>query len=371
MSEHEFPERIGKYQLGESIGSGSFSSVVIAIDTETNTKFVAKIIKKDRIINKEDEERFQREINAMVYLRHDNVITLRDFFSDNMNFYLIEDYCCGGELFEFIIKEQKIDEFTAAIILNQILDAVEYCHQHGVAHRDLKPENVLITEFPKIKVADFGLCGYIQQDKMKTFCGSPCYSAPECLCRVKYDGSKADIWSMGIILYSMVTGEFPWNITNTSMMLRQILKASFYIPEYLSPEIVDLLSNILQPHPSKRYSISDIRNHVWMKQYFPQVNQIHECASLPNNQMVTLKEFSMEFSKYASHHDHGIFCPLHQSTDHDILKKKVSFQSSLGTKSRKNIYQVRQIRASSLKESHPPKHINESKSFVKTRFPRL
>ena len=126
-----------------------------------------------------------------------------------------------GELFDYIVDHDKLDEPTAAIVFQQIVDAIAYCHSFGVAHRDLKPENVLIIKFPHVKIADFGLCGYISaQQMMKTFCGSPCYCSPECLSKLDYDGRKSDIWSLGVLLYTMVTGQIPWNIMNTKMIIK-------------------------------------------------------------------------------------------------------------------------------------------------------
>lgn len=306
-----WPKHIGKYEIGDELGCGSFSHVCLAQDIETHTIYAVKIVPKANLANQQDEQRFQREINTMAFLKNPNLVALNDFFWDDENFYMIIDYCQGGELFDYIVKNERLDEQTASIVFHQILLAIECCHLHGVAHRDLKPENVLITEFPHVKVADFGLCGLIKEEtKMKTFCGSPCYCAPECLCRVQYDGKKADIWSMGIMLYAMVTGEHPWDITNTSMMLRQILKASYYVPEFLSPEVVDLISRILKPQPAERITIEEIKEHPWVKRYFPNKHSIKPSKSMPNNRLLTLEEFTQQTCQHASIIEHGICNPI-------------------------------------------------------------
>lgn len=316
----EFPPQIGKYKICGEIGSGSFSMVCQATNTETGKLLAVKIFPKSNLMNPGDEERFQREINAMVFLQHDNLLALRDFLWDDKNFYLILDYCPGGELFDYIVANEKLDEATAAIVFTQIVDAIDFCHNHGVAHRDLKPENILITEFPNIKVADFGLCGYVSPEtKMKTFCGSPCYCAPECLCRVKYDGIKADVWSLGIILYAMITGENPWDITNTSVMLRQILKANYYVPDFLSKEVVDLLGKMIRPQPSERITVEEIKNHPWMIMHFHPHDTIRQSSSLPIT--ITLAEYSKESYKTANFVDHGIWAPLKLTLGKEIIQK--------------------------------------------------
>ncbi|OHT14909.1 AGC family protein kinase [Tritrichomonas foetus] len=256
---------LDQYTIMELLGEGSFSKVYKAKNLINNNFYALKVYPKDNLTERGDEERFQREINSMAFLRHPCVVALHDFFSDDKNFYLVLDLCNGGELFDYICDHYRLDEVTASFIFKQISEAVNYCHSFGVAHRDLKPENIMIDKFPYVKISDFGLCGYISETKlMKTFCGSPCYCSPECLCRVQYDGRKSDLWSMGVILYSMVTGEHPWNISNTSAMLRQILKADFTIPSYVSVECQNLIYNLIRASPNERFTINEVLDHPWL-----------------------------------------------------------------------------------------------------------
>jgi serine/threonine protein kinase len=238
---------------------------------------------------------------------------------DDANFYLVIDLCKGGELFDYIVDHDKLDEPTAALVFQQIVSGIAFCHSFGIAHRDLKPENVLIVNFPRVKVADFGLCGFISdQQMMKTFCGSPCYCAPECLCRVQYDGRKADIWSLGVILFAMVTGEHPWNISNTSIMLRQILKAAYTVPGFVSSQCKDLLSSILKVNPQDRISIEDILKHPWLKlaasaaakskiQVAPVV--------IPQVQEISFADITREAAETSQPVDRGIFSPFEAAPD--------------------------------------------------------
>ena len=206
----------------QELGSGAFSTVY-KVESSDGELFAIKIVPKSNMANDEDIDRFQRELDSMAYLRHPNIVQLHDFFSDADNFYLVRDYCAHGELYDYMVKNGKIQEPTAALLMQQTISAIAYCHSCGVAHRDLKPQNILIDKFPAIKVSDFGLCGYIEDRKlMQTFCGTPAFCAPECPGRMEYDGRKADVWSCGVILFAMVTGEYPWNLKNQVMMMHEM-----------------------------------------------------------------------------------------------------------------------------------------------------
>ena len=260
------PNTIRHYIFGDVLGSGSFSTVFQVLNTRNRETYACKVVPRRNLADEGDQNRFQREINAMAFIRHENLIALHDFFWDENNFYLVMDLCAGGELHTFICRNGRIDEPTAALIFRQFAAGVAYCHSFGVAHRDLKPENILFDTFPRVKVSDFGLCGYITGEiMMQTFCGSPCYCSPECLCRIKYDGRLADVWSLGVILYTMVTGQNPWNIQNTSIMLHQILRGSYQLPDFLSKSCTHLISSMLKVNPSERITMQEVLAHPWLK----------------------------------------------------------------------------------------------------------
>lgn len=326
--------RAHKYELEEKIGSGSFGHVYKVLHTKTKEPFALKLIQKSKLTTKAEESRFQRELDTMAYLDNENLVKMHDFFSDSTNFYLIVDFCQGGELFNYIVTQQKLNEPIAAVIFKQIVSAIAYCHSYGVAHRDLKPENILITEFPTIKVTDFGLCGYFDEHKlMSTFCGSPCYCAPECLSRVQYDGRLSDIWSLGVILYAMVTGEHPWTVSNTSQMLRQIIQAKYTIPSFLTDECRDLISRLLVAKPTDRIEMKDIIAHPWLKfsEWALVARDKTKLLDLTLSQMrllqpLTLNEaVSNSSSRSSKMSDHGIFSPF-DDTFEDLDEEPISLQ---------------------------------------------
>ena len=174
------------------------------------------------------------------------------------------EYANGGELFEYIVANNRLKEKEACRFFKQIIGGVEYIHKLGVVHRDLKPENLLLDYNMNLKIVDFGLSNtYKEGQTLKTACGSPCYAAPEMIAGKRYNGLQVDIWSCGVILFAMICGYLPFEDANTSNLYKKILNGDFHIPKFVSPEARDLLKCILNTDPQKRYTIQDIRNHPW------------------------------------------------------------------------------------------------------------
>jgi len=265
-NEFSLPHHVGEYELREIIGRGTYGIVYLAYKDSANIPYAIKVIPRCVLSKPGDYDRLQRELNVMSSLEHESIVRMNECFDDSDRIYLVLDYCPGGHLLEYIIKSGAIKERLASCIFYQIVNGIKYCHSRGVAHRDLKPENILIDSIPNIKICDFGLCGYVNENiKMKTFCGSPCYASPECISRIEYDGMKSDIWSIGVILYEMVTGHHPWNTNNTIQMIKQIQKAQYLISNDVSSSCSDLIQRILRVKPEDRASLDDILSHPWMK----------------------------------------------------------------------------------------------------------
>jgi len=301
------PFHIKDYSLTEKIGDGAFSIVYKASKGGTGEFFAIKVIEKSVLAEKADKQRMQRELDSCAYLKHENVVSLHDFFSDDSRFFLVLDYCAGGDLYTFIRNTQNIRESQAAFIFQQIVSAMSYCHAMGVVHRDLKPQNVLITNYPQIKVTDFGLCGFvIEESKMRTFCGSPFYAAPECLKQVQYDGPMSDCWSLGVILFELVSGKHPWNVSNTGMMLKQIYSASYSIPSDITPACEDLIRSLLKVRPTDRLTCDEILAHPWLKMA-PKRN---EKSSLPPLIRKTIPMITANLDRNSMQADHGIISPF-------------------------------------------------------------
>lgn len=149
------------------------------------------------------------------------------------------EHANAGELFDYIVRNDRVDDINAAKFFHQILEGVQHLHELGVCHRDLKPENLLLEKGKhNIKIIDFGLSNMYQnaQDTLKTACGSPCYAAPEMIAGKDYKGLQVDIWSCGVILYAMLCGYLPFEDPNTDKLYKKILDCDYSIPNYVSEQ---------------------------------------------------------------------------------------------------------------------------------------
>ncbi|KAL4469354.1 hypothetical protein ABPG72_005990 [Tetrahymena utriculariae] len=263
-SQAEKEKTVGHYIIGQNIGEGTFGKVKLGTHIETREKVAIKILEKDKITEQADVERVAREIHILKILRHPNIIQLYEIIETQKQLYLIMEYAQGGELFDYIVKNQKINERESCKYIQQILSGVEYLHNLNIAHRDLKPENLLLDHQKNIKIVDFGLSNlYKEGELLKTACGSPCYAAPEMIQGKKYEGICVDIWSTGIIMFALICGYLPFEDQNTSVLYKKIVSGEFSIPRWVSTEAKDLMNCILNTDPVKRYKINDIRNHKW------------------------------------------------------------------------------------------------------------
>ena len=204
-----------------------------------------KILEKIKILDPSDKKRIEKEINILKQLRHNNIVQQYCIIETTNTIYIITEYCSGGELFDYIISKKKLLESEACKIFQQIIAGVEYLHSMKVVHRDLKPENLLFDYKKDVKIADFGLSNYYPEDNLlSTPCGSPCYAAPEMVRGLKYHGSGVDIWSCGIVLFTMICGYLPFEDESQEKLFIKIAKGNFTIPNHVSPHCKDLLKSI-------------------------------------------------------------------------------------------------------------------------------
>ena len=264
------PENI--YIKKKLLGSGAFGEVWLVRHKNLERDFAMKIIKKRK--NKSNEEKeILNEIEILKKLDHPKILKIIDFYSKVKKYYIITEYCPEGELFNEIIKVGRFDEGQTAFIINQILKAISYCHRNQIIHRDIKPENIMITKREKngclqVKLIDFGTAKIFEKGQSENrYVGSSYYMAPEVLKR-KYD-EKCDLWSIGVILYILLTGRPPFDGNDDEEILKNVEigvydKTSYPFPS-LSSYAKDLINKLLQYDAKKRISAEEALEHQWFK----------------------------------------------------------------------------------------------------------
>lgn len=261
------PPSIGGYVFQGDIGDGAFSVVRLVKHRSSGKYYACKIVPRKRVDSAHLQARFEQEIRINQQLHHPGIVEMYDLLSDNINYYIIVEFCPNGELFQFIVDRGCLSEAQAQPLFRQVLESLQYVHSMGVSHRDIKPENLLIDQFGHVKVSDFGLSRFMKADGLvDTPCGSPCYASPECISGKPYDGVTTDVWSCGVILYAMVTGQLPWTKRNQAQLFKQIRRGEYEVPKHLSFACQDFIRGLMKVDPKKRLTIPQALEHEWMRE---------------------------------------------------------------------------------------------------------
>ncbi|KAF0982136.1 hypothetical protein FDP41_011997 [Naegleria fowleri] len=261
---------VANYEIMRTLGQGKYSKVKFGRDLETGETYAIKIMNLNYIKKEQMETQLKREIAIMKIMKHPNIVKLKEVLQTENNMYVIMELVTGGELFDRIVAAEKFDEITARRYFHQLVSAVEYCHNQGIAHRDLKPENLLLDSTDRLKITDFGLSSIVpnklgKSQLLKTTCGTPNYVSPEVIKEKGYDGFISDIWSLGVILYVMLTGRLPFDDRNINVLFKKIESGKVDYPIHLSKEAKHLISHMLQVNPKKRYTIAQIKASKWFQ----------------------------------------------------------------------------------------------------------
>ncbi|XP_041731659.1 MAP/microtubule affinity-regulating kinase 4 isoform X3 [Coregonus clupeaformis] len=255
---------IGNYRLLKTIGKGNFAKVKLARHILTSKEVAIKIIDKNQL-NPTSLQKLFREVRIMKGLNHPNIVQLFEVIETENTLYLIMEYASGGEVFDYLVSHGRMKEKEARAKFRQIVSAVHYCHLKNIVHRDLKAENLLLDADSNIKIADFGFSNeFTMGNKLDTFCGSPPYAAPELFQGKKYDGPEVDIWSLGVILYTLVSGSLPFDGQNLKELRERVLRGKYRVPFYMSTDCEGILRRFLVLNPTKRCTLEQIMNDKWI-----------------------------------------------------------------------------------------------------------
>jgi serine/threonine protein kinase len=260
-----------EYTIVKILGQGGFGKVYLATHKKTNEKVAIKITNAGGINNSDEIESIFSEAETVKALNHSNIVKIINFFviKKTLQTYFIMEYLEGGELLKYLEEKKRLNEVDAHEIFRQIISAIDYCHRQKIIHRDLKLENIMKVDQNSmaIKIVDFGIAGLFAGRKSEiTRAGSLFYMAPEVLSKKNMIASPAmDIWSVGCILYALVIGNLPYQDRNESVLVKRIIEAEVEIHKSakLSPEVVDLIEQMLHKNPDKRIKMADIKQHPW------------------------------------------------------------------------------------------------------------
>merc|ERR1719229_870977 len=289
------------YETREEIGNGAYASVHKCIRKFDSSEFAVKIVNK-KYLSWEEVRNIKNEIKILENISHGNVIELIDVFDDGKHVFMVLELCQSGDLFDKIIQSENkmLSERESAEIIYQLCDALQYMHENGVVHRDLKSENILIDKDEHIKLSDFGLAHFtpslaqstakladfssfisdvsiyeIEEKSyenilMETSCGTPEYVAPEVIEQDQYN-YKCDMWSLGVILYNLLSGTQPFGGDNWVQMQCAIINADYNFKSKrwncISKEAKNLIDCLLNVDVKRRYTTAQVKNHPWIKKY--------------------------------------------------------------------------------------------------------
>lgn len=259
-------ESIKDYNVYEQLGQGGFAQVYRAQVKENGKEVAIKMIDKKTMKASRMTQRVEHEVQIHYQLKHPSILELYTFFEDKHYVYLVLELCHNGEMQRNLKSRQKsFDEDEARHFLKQVVDGMIYLHSHSILHRDLTLSNLLLTKDMNIKIADFGLATQINtpDEKHFTMCGTPNFISPEIASRNAH-GLEADVWSLGCMMYTFLTGKPPFDTEGIRNTLNKVVQAEFEMPKYLSPEAQDLITCLLRKNPMDRLPLTKVLEHPFM-----------------------------------------------------------------------------------------------------------
>ena len=260
------------YEFCELLGSGAFAQVKRAVHKASGNIRAIKILHKMGLQSQMVDERAQlREFSFLSQLDHPNILRVYGLYEDKLHFYVVMEYCQGGELFTLLSQRKSFSEADVAKLLFQMLSATAYCHEKKVIHRDLKPENILLEgtrDDLQIKIADFGSSAFLDiHGRLNGVFGSPYYLAPEVLSQCYNE--KCDIWSIGIIMYILLTGKPPYVGRSEQEIMQRVVRGELTLSKLatLSTSAQDLVNKMLIRNVKERLSAAQTLAHPWIQQF--------------------------------------------------------------------------------------------------------
>ncbi|XP_052322256.1 aurora kinase B-like isoform X2 [Oncorhynchus keta] len=255
---------IHDFDIGRPLGKGKFGNVYVARDKKLNFIVALKVLFKSQMEKEGVEHQLRREIEIQSHLRHPNILRFYNYFHDNSRVFLILEYAPRGEMYKELQKCGRFDDQRTATYMEELADALQYCHERKVIHRDIKPENLLLGLRGELKIADFGWSVHAPSLRRRTMCGTLDYLPPEMI-EGKIHDEKVDLWSIGVLCYECLVGNPPFETASHTDTYKRITKVDLQFPKVVSDGARDLVSKLLRHSPSMRLPLQSVINHPWVK----------------------------------------------------------------------------------------------------------
>eukprot|EP00440_Ansanella_granifera_P006694 gb/GFBE01007256.1/.p1 GENE.gb/GFBE01007256.1/~~gb/GFBE01007256.1/.p1 ORF type:complete len:961 (+),score=159.43 gb/GFBE01007256.1/:1-2883(+) len=255
------------YIIGKQIGQGAYATVAFGLHKESSKKVAIKIYEKYKLLDPQRRKSVRCEIRLMERLRHPNIVVFHEALDTPKQIYLVMDFVGGGSLHHFLKKRpnRRTDDPLAKRLFFQVCQGIRYLHDRHIVHRDVKLENLLLDDQGTVKIIDFGFSTIVPPGKkLKIFCGTPSYMAPEIVARKEYAGFCADIWAMGVLLYALLCGSFPFRGQNDRDLYRKIVRGVFNVPEFVGEGARAVLHRALTTDMSRRPTVDDLLQDPWL-----------------------------------------------------------------------------------------------------------
>ena len=266
-------DKLSKYTIGKEIGKGAYAIVKLVTDKFTKIKYAMKVYDKNKLTDSAKKKCVYREIEIMKRVNHRNIVKLKEVIYTQKEILIIMELVNGISLRDYYNKQirnqENLSEQKERVLkhfFTQIFSAMSYLHKNHMAHRDIKLENILIDKNNQIKIIDFGFGMYNPQDRLQNFfCGTPNYMPPEIINKKSYIGEKADLWSLGVLLYKMLCADFPFKGENEKELYKMSKKGKFDIPDYVPSKVRVILVKLINVIPEMRINCDDVLRYEWFQ----------------------------------------------------------------------------------------------------------
>ena len=298
------------YQIIKLLGKGSFGKVYLGLQKLTNRLVAIKCLEKLYFKDELTKKKILSEVKILKrLLGHPNIIKLLEVFENKKYVFFVMEYAANGDLLKYLKSKGTLDEEEGKYLFYQIVCGLRYIHRQGIIHRDIKLDNILIDEAFHCKICDFGVSRYMKPHELvNEQCGTPAYLAPEIVLEMGYKGFGADIWSLGVLLFCILTGGMPFKASTIENLHKIIIKGEFEFPENnnLSTEVKELIKGMLVVNPEKRLNIEQVLNHKWMSSVNANKSTLKNIQEFEKRQFNYLEEYEYQINDFALNYVCGL-----------------------------------------------------------------